>query len=40
MIHWAWAVIALLVGVAAGMLILAYAEVSRHADERKKWWDE
>jgi len=40
LIHWAWTIIALFVGVIVGMFLLAFAEVSRqNDDESKKWWE-
>ena len=39
MVSWAWIPISLMIGIIIGMVVLAYAEVSRHADEKKRWWD-
>lgn len=40
MVHWAWILIALMAGAAGGMILLAYLEVSRHEDEKKRWWED
>ena len=40
MVSWAWIPISLMIGVVCGMFILAFAEVSRREDERKRWWDD
>lgn len=40
-VSWAWIPIALVIGFVCGMFAVAFAEVSRHADEKKrKWWDD
>lgn len=41
MIHWLWALVAFVAGTMFGMVVIAFAEVSRHSDEPgRKWWED
>lgn len=40
MVSWAWIPAALLTGVAAGIVLMAFMQVSRQDDQRKRWWEE
>lgn len=40
MVHWAWIPIALGIGAIIGFFLLAFMEVSRQEDQKKRWWEE
>lgn len=37
MVHWGWIPIALVIGVVIGFFWLAFMEVARESDEKRKW---
>ena len=39
MIHWAWLIVAFLVGVLVGFFYYSLCEIQKH-DDKKSWWEE